>query len=303
MSGSQSLFNAASLITNAGQLGATDADTLGNIVAGAQLGYGPNLPQIDGSTPLTLSPVVPVVTHVPTMFANVQFAQEILKALVERHAKEISGIDFGYQLEGSPTPVGQDGQELHMPTNSKRTPVTPTFTWQEITGNLVWNFFKNWIKMIKDPDTQASALTALNLSSTMAPMLMSFFTMDVLFIQYDSTMRPENIIDAWFVTSMWPQETGMIGAKRQIGHSEMVDRQIAFYGVLQHNRNTKVAGQIIADALGLHMTNYDFAVPKATMWDANLNNMGLQEAAVSSVATFQNLDAKYGSPYLPDEIA
>jgi hypothetical protein len=280
----------AGLITNAGQLGATDTSTIADIVNGAQLGYGPNLPQIDGATPLVLSPIVPIVTHIPTMFAGVEYAPQILKALVERHAKEISGIDFGYQLESSTTPVGQDGQELHMPTNSKRTQVNPTFTWQEITGNLVWNFIKNWIEMIKQPDTQASSLTAINLGDPMSPMLMSYFTMDVLFIQFDPTFRPENIIDAFFVTNMWPTETGMIGAKRQIGHSDMVDRTIAFNGVLQHNRNTKVAGQIIADALGLHRSNYDFAVPVATAIDANIQGMGLDYATQQNLATFADLD-------------
>jgi hypothetical protein len=226
----------------------------------------------------------------PTMFANVQYAAPILKALIERHAKEISGIDFGYQLETSSTPVGQDGQEMHMPTNSKRTSVNPTFTWQEITGNLVWNFIKNWIEMIKHPDTQASSLSAINLGTPMSPMLMSYFSMDVLFIQFDPTFRPENIIDAFFVTNMFPTETGMGGWKRQIGHSDMIDRTIAFTGVLQHNRNTKVAGQVIADALGLHRSNYDFAAPIATSIDANIQGFGLDYQTQQNLATFSDMD-------------
>ena len=278
------------LISNAGLIGATDSSTIADISYGAQLGYGPNLPQIDGATPLVMAPVVAIVTHIPTMFANVNNAPETLKALVERHAKEITGIDFGYQLDGSPTPVGQDGQEMYMPTNSKRTPVTPTFTWQELQGNLVWNFHKNWIEMIKQPDTQASMLSSLDLGTAMAPMLMSSFTMDILFIQFDSTMRPENIIDAWFITNMWPQETGLIGAKRQIGHSEMPERQVAYYGVLQHNRNTKSVGQIIAAQLGLHRANYDFAVPASVSIDSNISDMGLEAQSTSNQAAFGSLD-------------
>ena len=281
------------LIPNVGRIGSTDDSNVADIEYGAQLGYGPNLPQIDGATPLVLSPVVAIVTHIPTMFDNVDHAPETLKALIERHAKEISGIDFQYQLEGVGTPVGQDGQELHMPTNSKRTAVTPTFTMQELQGNLVWNFIRTWIEMIKQPDTQASALSAVNLDVTMSPMLMSSFTMDVLFIQFDSTMRPENIIDAWFVTNMWPQETGMFGAKRQIGHSEMPERQIAFYGVLQHNRNTKAAGQIIASTLGLHKTDFDFATPFATAIESGITDMGLQQAATDQQTAFNDLSGTW----------
>ena len=280
----------AGLITNAGLLGTTDQSSIADIAYGAQLGVGPNLPQIDGATPLILAPIVAVITHIPTMFNNVDKAPETLKALIERHAKEISGVDFGYQLEGSPTPVGQDGQELHMPTNAKRTPVTPTFTWQELPGNLVWNLHKIWIQMIKDPDTQASILSAMANGATMSPMLMSSFTMDILFIQFDSTMLPENIVDAWFITNMWPQETGLFGAKRQIGHSEMPERQIAYYGVLQHNRNTKAVGQIIATALALHRANYDFAVPVATEIDPNIQNMGLQEESTVDIAAFTAIE-------------
>jgi hypothetical protein len=278
------------LIQNAGLIGTTSESFVADIDFGAQLGYGPNLPNIDGATPLVMAPLVVIVTHIPTMFANVNNAAKTLKALVERHAKEVSGVDFGYQLEGSPTPVGQDGQEMHMPTNAKRTPVTPTFTWQELQGNLVWNFHKNWIEMIKSPDTQASMLSSLNLGTTMSPMLMSSFTMDILCIQFDPTMRPENIIDAWFVTNMWPQETGLIGAKRQIGHSETPERQIAYYGVLQHNRNTKAVGQIIATALGLHKANYDFAMPMEDTVDDNIVNMGLQSEATIQNTAFVAID-------------
>ena len=277
------------IIPNAGAIAATDSSFIADIQSGAQLGYGPNLPQIDGATPLTLSPVVAIVMHVPTLLAGIDHAPETLKALVERHAKEISGIDFGLTLEGSPTPVGQDGQEMHMPTNSKRTQVTPTFTWQELQGNLIWNFIKTWIELIKHPDTQASSLAATNLSQNMSPMLMSSFTMTVLFIQFDSTMHPENIVDAWFITNMWPQETGMFGAKRQIGHTEMPERQIAFHGVLQHNRNTKALGQVIASKLGLHKVNFDLATPVATTMDSNITDMGLQEAAMAQATNFSEV--------------
>ena len=279
----------AGLITNAGLIGATDSSFIADISFGAQLGLGPNLPQIDGATPLVMMPTVAIVTHMPTMFANIPYAAQTLKALVERHAKEISGIDFGYQLEGSPTPVGQDGQELHMPTNAKRTQVTPTFTWQELPGNLIWNFHRMWIEMIKHPDTQASVLSAMYLNNTMSPMLMSSFTMDVLFIQFDTTMRPENIIDGYFVTNMWPQETGLIGTKRQIGHSEMPERQIAYYGVLQHNRNTKAVAQIIAQSLGLHVANYDFAVPVQTQIEDNIQDLGAQAAAAAANSAFTEI--------------
>lgn len=303
--------NPAGLITNAGWIAATDDSTIADINYGAQLGYGPNLPNIDGATPLVLPPVVIIVTHIPTFFNNVHLAPQTIKALFERHAKEVTGIDFGYQLEGAPTPVGQDGQEMHMPTIAKRTAVTPTFTLQEIKGNLIWNLAKTWIEMIKQPDTQASSLAAINLTTPMSPMLMSSFTMDIACIQFDETMRPENIIDAWFVTNMWPQETGMFGAERRIGQSKIVERQIAFYGVLQHNRNTKVAGQIIANNLGLHKVNFDYAVPfyapggTAGGIDSNLAGLGLDGAtqdAITDIISYLDTNTTFGGNADPNAI-
>jgi hypothetical protein len=265
----------AGLIPNAGLLGTTNSSQIADLQLAAQLGFGPNLPQIDGATPLTLSPIVPIVMHSPTMFDSVQFAHQTLKALVERHPKDISGIDFGYQLDTATTPVGHDGQEIHMPTNSKRTQVTPTFTWQELQGNLIWNFIMNWIKLTKHPDTQASLMAALNPSLPVSPFLMSAFTMTVLFIQFDSTMRPENIIDGFFVTNMFPTETGLGGWKRQIGQTAMPERQVAFTGLVQHNRNTKAVAQVIAQALGLHRVNYEFAVPAFANIDPIISDLGL----------------------------
>ena len=269
------------LIPNAGWLGTTDASSIADIDYGAQLGFGPNLPNLDGATPLVLSPIVGIVTHIPTMFAGIDGAPNTIKSLFERHPKQINGIDFGITLGTAETPVGQDGQMMHIPTDAKRTPVNPSFVWQELQGNLVWNMIKTWIYMIRHPDTQASMLSSMNLNSSMAPMLASVYTMTLCFIQFDTTFRPENIIDAFFITNMFPTETGMGGFKREIAHSEPIDRTVAFTGIVQHNRNTKAVAQTMASMIGLHRANYEFAIPvgsnpTGSNIDDNILGMGLQ---------------------------
>lgn len=274
-----------SLITSAGALGVLSTDTVANLPSGAQLGIGVNLPQIDAATPLIMAPTVCIVTHAPTMFQQFSGFDQTLKALIERHAKEITGIEFGYTMEGQGTPAGHDGQEMMMPTNARRTQVTPTFTFQEVTGNLVWNFFRSWLLMIKNPDTQASQLSPIT-TGTLAPQLFSAFTMDCLFIQFDPTMRPENIIDAWFICNMWPQETGLLGSKRTIGVSEMPDRTIPFYGIVQHNPNTKAVGVQIATALNLHEVNYQLAAPVETNIESQIQQMGIQQEQATDMQNF-----------------
>ena len=276
-----------SLIRNAGRVGGKENSTIANLPKGAQLGMGPHIPDIDVATPLVLSPVVPIMVHSPGMFRNVPNFDSILKALVERHAKEISGIDLNYTLEGSETPVGHDGQSIHMPTSSKREQITPTFTWQEITGNLVWNFIKNWITTIKHPDTQAANSSALpSGDQELSPQLLSHIAMDVLFIQFDTTLRPENIIDAYFVVGMWPQETGAAGYQRIINTSQVVERQVPFYGVIQNNENTRSVGRNIAEILQLHRIDFNFAKPATENIGSRLQDKGLQREVTESLEDF-----------------
>lgn len=277
-----------SLIRNAGRLATLPNDIVANIVDGAQLGYGNHLPMVDAATPLVMPMIVPVVTHSPTMFRNLPGYDDVLKALVERHAKSIEGIDFGYQLEGNSVPAGHDGQNMFMPTATKRTQVNPSFTWPELTGMLVWNFVRNWITMIKDPDTQAATSAALTVGlDTIDPQLMSTFSMDVLFLQFDTTLRSQNLLDAYFVTNMWPQETGMAGFSKNVGESKMQERSITFYGVVQHNRNTKAIGRMVAEILGLHRVDFNLAVPVAQQIHSRLQNKGVQKEIQEAMSTFQ----------------
>lgn len=278
-----------SILRNAGRIASTPESTIANLPAGAQLGFGNHLADLDAATPLTLNPVVPIVTHSPTMFRNLPHFDDVLKALIERHAKDISGIDFEYRLEGTATPAGHDGQQLYMPTQSRRSEISPQFTWTEVTGNLIWNFFMNWIKMTRHPDTQASLTAALEGGGELTPQLMSSFSMDVLFIQFDSTMRPENIIDAYMVTSMWPQQNGLFGLKRTVGEVTMPDRNVTFYGVLQHNTNTKRVGRQIAEVIGMHRVDYDVSVPISAQIASRLQNKGVQQEIAESLNTFGDI--------------
>ncbi len=265
------------LITNAGLLGTGDNSSVANVIDGAQYGFGNHLPNIDAATPLIMRPIVPIIVHAPTMFQNVPNMSDVLKALVERHATRIENIDPQYTIETSTVPSGNDGQELNMPTNARRAQLSPTMTFPELTGNLVWNFFRQWLRMIKDPDTQASSLAGIVPSgSAISQQVMSSFTMDMLFIQYDNTLRPENIIDAYFISQMWPYDIGPAGFTKQLGVSERPDRTISFYGVLQHNRNTRAVGQQIAEVLQLHLINYDYATPVALDIESAIQDEGLQ---------------------------
>ena len=265
------------LLKNITGIAAGETSQVANIANGAQLGMGAHLQKIDAATPLVMTPAVAIVTHAPTMFDNIPYAKEILKALIERHTRSITGIDFGYTLDSSPVLLGHDGQELNIPTDSKRTAVNPTFTMPELQGNLVWNFFKMWISLIRHPDTNASALSSVLAEGAFDPMVYSSFSMDMCVIQFDPTFHPDNIISAYFYTAMYPQETGMVGIQRELGTTQVMERTIPMTGIVQDNKRTHEAGIQIARALNLHRADYSVMPAVAQAIESTLANAGVQK--------------------------
>lgn len=262
---------------NIDQVGAVTFDNtkypsqVANVIDGAQLGMGVQITRLDAATPLVFNPAVLVVTQTPSMWDNFPYAQKMLKSLVEQHAKSVSGIDVSYTLETATTPVGWDGQELKVPTRATRAAVDPSFTWQELTGNLVWNFIRKWIFDIQHPDTNASLMSAVigdnstgstngASSNIIKPWLMSSFSMSMLAIQFDPTMRPENVIDGFYYTCMFPTATGDFGLERTHGTTKAMERSVPFTGLVQHNDNTKWLAQEVATLLQFHKVNYNKAI-------------------------------------------
>lgn len=265
------------LIKDAEGVGAAPGQSIANIIDGAQIGLGAHIPYLDGATPLVMNPVVLVVTHTPTMWdlPGYVYNKAICKALIEKHAHSVTGIDFGYTLNVDESHVGLDGQKMSVPLNTTRSAVTPTFTWKELSGNLVWNFHYKWIKDIQHPDTHASLLSSvLATGQTIPDYLVSTYSMAMLAIQFDPTMDPDKIIAAAFYSAMFPTETGDLGLERQIATAKSPERTIPFRAVVQHNNNTHELGRYIARALQLHKPNYDLATTASGI-HLDLKSMGL----------------------------
>ena len=238
------------------------------------LGMGINAPMLDVATPCTFTPAVIVVISIPQMYMNngVPTAMGILtKNLMETHAKAVSGIDFGYTL-GTDTAAmaGHDTQQFAVPTKTTRGAVNPSFTFTELSGNLVWNWAKRWIWDIQHPDTNAS-MAQVNFPGAYT---MSAYAASFMVIQFDPTMRPERIIDAAHICNVFPTETGSIGFERTIGTVKPLERTINFTGIVQHNAQTKAIGIEIARKLNLHVHNYDNTNPHKTDVDKGINAIG-----------------------------
>jgi len=240
----------------------SDNDFHANLVEGGQLGYGYKAGLFDAATPLAFSPAVIVVLQTPMMWDPRNLGDDGLlamttKSMFECHAKSVTGIDVNYNLDSGDQPLGHDGQNFKVPTQSKRAEVNPSFTWPEVTGNLVWNIILRWIWDIQDPDTNAG----LEFMEDPLPYTMSAYSLTFMAIQYDQTQHPDRIIDAAIFCNVYPQATGEMGIQRTIGTTEVKERAITFNAYLMHNRYTKYLGRQVAYRLNLRSETYLGASP------------------------------------------
>lgn len=264
-----------SVLQKVTSLGVAPGSLVANVARSGQLGTGIRYTKLDGATPAVFNPVVCVVLQVPRMWDRWPKMQETLRALMETHAKSITGIDFGYTLATDETPVGHDGQTLKVPTRTSRGGVTPSAVFQEYPGMPVYNLFRQWMFDIQHPDTNSSLLPSNMLSQSgteavgtgttnykdMPAWYMSAYSMSCLFIQYDPSGLPDRIYDAYIIANMFPTGMGDIGFERTINQTTIKERTIEFTGLVQHNENTRELGYRVAEMLALHKINYNFALP------------------------------------------
>lgn len=253
------------VLNNLTSLGVPPNRLVSNVARSGQLGSGIRIAKLDGATPAVFNPVVAIVLTVPTMWDKYPSRQEFLKALMETHAKSITGIDFSYSLETADTPVGHDGQTMKVPTRTTRSSVSPSASFVDYVGSPVWNLFRNWMFDINHPDTNMSQMSNWGIEPADIPAwCMSAYSMSMLFIQYDPTGLPDRIEDAFVIVDMFPTDIGEGGYERTIGTTKMIERSVSFTGLVQHNENTRALGINMARMLQLHRVNYQFALPGLT---------------------------------------
>ena len=258
----QSKFMQDAVVEHLTSIGVSANQHASNLARSGQLGTGIRFTKLDGATPAVFNPVVGVVLQVPSMWDRWPKLQENLRALMETHAKSITGIDFGYKLETQDTIVGHDSQTMMVPTRTTRGGVNPSATFQEYPGMPVYNLFRTWMFDIQHPDTNMSILPAqIEDTSQIPAWFMTAYSMSMLFIQYDPSGLPGRIYDAMLICNMFPTDIGDIGFERTIGTTQLKERSVSFTGLVQHNENTRELGYRVAELLQLHKINYNYALP------------------------------------------
>lgn len=284
-----------SLIANGGAFAASPSSYTANLRDSGQLGFGPLLANLDANTPPVFLPLQLVVTHVPTIFDYIENGAAIFKALFETHLVSLEGIDFEYAMEVDGTPVGRDGQMQNVPTKQTRSQISPTALWPEKIGNVVYNFGRVWMNAMHDIDTQAASMAGIiPAGTTLPPLVASMYAADIMLIQYDSTYRPENIIDAFALTNFFPIGIGAPGYQLNALEARRPDRNFSFTCIVQHNNNTVNVAKSLATLTNLHLVNYQDALPIARGITAQLEGEGMQFQAAEYLSQFTNLDGNVG---------
>jgi hypothetical protein len=284
-----------SLIANGGAFAASPSSYTANVVEGGQLGFGPLLGNLDANTPQVHLPLQFVVTHVPTFFQYIPNGAAIFKALFETHLVSMDGLDFTYSMETEGTPVGRDGQQQMVPTRQTRSQISPTGTWPEKIGNVIYNLGRTWLNAMRDVDTQASSMAGIISQGTvLPPHVASMFAADIFAIQYDTTMRPENIIDAFAMTNFFPTDIGGHGYQYNATEVHRPDRTFTFTCMVQHNNNTVNVAKSLATLTNLHRVNYQDALPIAQRIEDNLVGEGMARQVDDYLSAFRNLNGAVG---------
>ena len=285
---------------NAGTFPGATALTVSNMVVGGQMGYSIKPGYLDASTPLVLPPAVIYVCHTPFMWDHMGEAGAVLaqmtKALMETHAKSVSGIDIGYTMQYQQTLVGKDGQNLDAPTVLQRTNVNPSFTWSEVTGNVVFSVNQSWLWDMCDPDTQIAFSRISGDEIDQVPFTFSSYSASLIALQYDMRMNTAGIIDAIYITNVCPQGTNEFGLKREIGQATVPERSITYTGLALHNAGVYTLAKTIANSIkyrgktGPSWTNSTIGVPYgdgATKTGDTVDagsNVGIQREAAGAEA-------------------
>jgi hypothetical protein len=235
---------------------------------------------LDSATPAVFNPVKMIVLRTPGMYDSNPLFAKMLKSIMESHATSASGFDIEYTLDTDQTPIGHNGQNLEVPMATKLSQQSPSFTFPELTGGIIWKVFERWLKDIKDPVTGSSLL---NMAGN-ADFVSTNYSMTMLFIQFDATHRPENIMNACLMTNMFPKGTGQFGMKFDLAQPTKQERSISFTGLQQHNDNVLSLARDIAETLTLTKLSGDKLNASMDSVSSMLAESGIASQAASALA-------------------
>lgn len=201
--------------------------------------------------------VIAVLVESPQGFndlPNPELLHGTLKALVERHAKQITGLTSTLTVEFVEQPVGGAGEVQEDVANVTRARSNPAFVWPEKEGMPVQKFVDYWIlNLLGDPETKVPRVVA-HTNGRVEDLLPDYRGMTVMFFEPDTTHT--KVEKAWLITAMMPRVGGTVeGQRDQTAAGEGLEHSIEFTGVTTVGEGPKRIAQKFLDEMSLTGVN------------------------------------------------
>jgi len=224
---------------------------------GAHNGYAPEYAEWVSNKAYVQRNMIALLIESPTGFRDLENPEKwtsTLRALVERHAIRITGLQSTLEVETvDSSPVGGGGEMHEDFTDVKRARSQPVFSWVEKDGRPINAFLEGWItNLIMDPETKVANISTTAKRPT--DMLADRYAMTVLFIEPDITHS--KVINAWLSTNMFPKSAGDVTGRRdKTAAGETVTYDITFTAITQHSLGVMAFAQSMLDSISITNAN------------------------------------------------
>lgn len=219
--------------------------------------------------------VIPVVLQTPRifdLFPNSKYYHQAVKALFEKRARVIEGLNSSITWEVGETEVGIEGAVLEEVTNATRERTNISLTVDEVVGNAIEKLIDLWGRYgLMDPDTKGPLITTLPGAEKIKILTADWYSATVLFIKPDPLYRYPT--HAWLVSNLFPKSNPEItGKKEKKAAKEFKEMSIEFGGLAlpPTNKNVMELAAKTLDSLKLYAHTPDNILLPAKEVDAVL---------------------------------
>lgn len=276
--------------TNAAAFEGGTSGAMSDLRYSGQFGYMTDPKSLVANANYVKRDVVAILLESPTGFnhlPNSELLHGTLKALVERHAKQITGLTSTLAVEYVSQPVGGAGEEQEDVSNVTRARSQVSFVWPEKEGMPVQKFVDFWIlNLLADPETKAARVTSQP-NVEIDDLLPDVRGMACLFFEPDATHRKVN--KAWLVTAMMPRQGGTVEGSRDLNAAkEGLEHTIEFTGVTTVGEGVKQIAQKFLDEMGMTgiNTNLRPAIVDAVAQDVKDSEQGFADQVAEAAKDY-----------------
>jgi hypothetical protein len=245
---------------------------------GGQDGFAPNLTEWVSHQAYVSRNVVCLLIEAPKGFQylpNPQFWVGALKAMVETHAKSITGFNAGLKADFAENAVSGGGEMHEDLTNITRDRTNLTMNFVDKYGRPIQNFLYEWMTNLgMDPDSKVANIATLA-GNKPTDLLADISTATMLFFEPDPTHS--TIQKAWLGTNMFPKGTGDIVAKRDLtAAGDISELAIEFTGIYQSTLGVRAFAQNLLSKINFVNANPYLRPAFVQAVEADVNAPGLR---------------------------